>query len=252
MTMTTTKKRIEVDTDGTVGCWIHRPEDERTLPGVLLWADAFNVRPGMHDMAARLAGLGYVVFMPELFHRMGAQAPFDSVKVFAGDEAERGRLFAAIRGYTHEQALADAAVFVRALRAQPGVAAGPIATMGYCMGGRLAFMLAGAQPDDVAAAASIHGGGLVTDAEDSPHLAAPRIKARLYFGVADNDPSCTPDAQAKLVQALATNHVRFTMDVFTGARHPFAVPDLGPYVRHAAELHWLRVAELFGAAFTPE
>ena len=161
--------QIEVHTgDGVAPCWLHRPAAEGVYPGVILYPDAGSVRHTMHQLADRLAGLGYVVLVPHIFYRSGEYAPFDTRTVFV-DPAERDRLRAIIRALEMPAAMRDAARYIEALHDQPGVAAGRIGCTGYCMGGRLAFLTAGAHPGAVAAAASIHGGGVATDAADSPH-----------------------------------------------------------------------------------
>ena len=109
----------------------------------------------------------------------------------------------------------------------------------------MAFVMAAALPDRIAAVAAIHAGNLVTDAPDSPHLGAPKIRARLYLGVADNDASATPAQQASLKEALDAAGVRYQLELYSGAAHGFAVPDFTVYDEAAAEKHWERVLALF-------
>jgi carboxymethylenebutenolidase len=245
----TEPQKIDVKTDdGVAPCWIHRPQDAGDHPGVILFPDAGSVRQVKHDMAARLASMGYVVLLPHIFYRAGDYKPFDMATVFTVP-SERERLMALIRALDLKSAMRDAAHYIRALREQPGVRAGKVAVTGYCLGGRLAFATAGTHPSDIAAAASIHGGGIATDAPDSPHLQADKIEARLYFGIADADSSCTPEHQGVLVTALAKAHLRFTIDHFHGAAHGFAMEDFPVFRKDAAETHWRRLQELFGAAF---
>lgn len=242
-------EKIEVKTDdGIAPCWVHRPEAAGEHPGVLFYPDAGSERPVMQEMAARVAALGYVVLLPHIFYREGDYPPFHMDTVFSVP-SERERLMKIVHALDAKSAMRDAASYIRTLREQEGVRPGRVATMGYCIGGRLAFTTAGAHPGDVAAAASIHGGGIATDAPESPHLQAEKIEARLYFGIADNDNSCTPEQQATLVTALAKAHLRFTIDHFKDAAHGFAVRDFASYDRDAAETHWRRVEELFNAAF---
>jgi carboxymethylenebutenolidase len=248
--MTPSPRQVELTTeDGRVPCWIHRPADAAAapLPGVLFYPDAGSVRPAMHEMAARVAAMGHVVLMPHIFYRHGDYPPFDLKTVFTVPE-ERERLMKLVRSLDIASAMRDAGHYLRALHAEAGVRPGPIGTMGYCIGGRLAFATSIHHPEAIAAAAVIHGGGIATQAEDSLHLQAARIQARLYFGIADNDPSCTPEQQALLVQALAAVHVRFTLDHFAGALHGFAVSDFPVYQEAAATTHWRRITELFQTA----
>ncbi|APR85691.1 Dienelactone hydrolase [Minicystis rosea] len=240
--------KVEVRTDdGVAPAWIHRPERPGEFPGVIFYPDAGSVRPAMHEMAGRLAELGYVVLLPHIFYRAGDYAPFDVATVFSVP-SERERLMAIVRAHDTKSAMRDAASYLRTLHAQRGVRRGPVASMGYCIGGRLAFTTAVTYPKDIAAAASIHGGGIATDAPDSPHREADKVEARLYFAISDNDGSCTPEQQGMLVTALAKAHVRFTVDHFRAA-HGFAVSDIPVYDKEAAETHWRRIEELFAVAF---
>lgn len=242
-------RKIDVrTTDGVAPCWIHRPEGEAKLPGVILYPDAGSVRDVMHDVAAKVASWGYVVLLPSIFYRLGDYPPFDPKTVFT-DPPERDRLMTVVRSLDLPSAMRDAGHYLDALFGIAGAAGDRAGTMGYCIGGRLAFATAGAHPTRVAAAASVHGGGLVDDTDESPHLAAGKIEARLWFGIADEDGSCTPAHQAKLVEALATAHVRYSIDHFKGRKHGFAVRDFPVFDESAAGLHHQRVEELFFAAF---
>ncbi len=241
-----TKLDVRTD-DGVATAYVHRPTGDGTFPGIVYYPDAGSIRPASQAMAARLAALGYVVLIPNIFYRAGEVAPFDFQTVFTHPE-ERARLFGLVRALDRASAMRDAAHYIRALHEQKGVAPGGVGTVGYCIGGKLAFSTAASHPDLVAAAASLHGGGISNDAPDSPHLDAAKIKARLYFGIADNDPSCTPEQQAALVTALAASHVRFTIDHFAGAQHGFAMEDFPVYHEASAKKHWQRLEELFGEA----
>jgi len=239
---------IEVSTDdGVALCWLHGADPQVPRPGVLLFPDAGSVRPTMHAVAERVASWGYAVLVPHIFYREGAYQPFDVETVFA-NPAERARLMKMVHALDHASAMRDAGHYLRTLTAHPGVTGTHVRVMGYCIGGRLAFATAIAHADRVSAAASIHGGGLATDAPDSLHTQAAAIGARLYFAIADNDNSCTPAQQGLLLTALAAAHLRFTVDHFRGAAHGFAVADFPVYDLAAAEQHAERVRELFAAS----
>jgi carboxymethylenebutenolidase len=152
-----------------------------------------------------------------------------------------------MNGFTPAQAMADTRAFVAALARDPRVRAERIGVVGYCMGGRQAFYAAAELADLVVAAASIHGGGLVTDAPNSPHLAADRIRGALYFAVADQDNSCTPAHVDKLRAALEASHVPHEIELFPGALHGFAMPDFPVYKADAEARQWERVLALFDA-----
>ena len=238
-------ERIEVRTgDGIAPAWVHRSGAERR-PGVLLYMDAYGVRPSMHAVAERLVGLGYVVLLPNVFYRAGDYPPFDKATVWS-DPPERARLMALLASLTPERVGGDARAYLDALAAQPGVRADRLGVVGYCMGGRLSFLTAALHPDAVRAAASFHGGGLVTDAPESPHRLAERLKASVYLAVADEDRSCTPEHQGALAAALGAAHVEYRIELYRGKRHGFAVPDHpGAYDEGAAARHWRRLEAFF-------
>ncbi len=245
ITPMTASHRIEVTTDdGIAPCWIHSPSDEGKYPGVIMFPDAGSVRPAAQDMAEKLAEAGYVVILPNIFYRSGDYPPFDLSTVFT-DPKERTRLGEIMKALDMASAMRDVVHYVRVLREQPNIEGDRIGVCGYCFGGRLAFTAAGAHPKDVAAAACFHAGGLVTDAPESPHLAADKITANLYFGVADNDGSFTPEHQGTLATALGKAHVDYTIELYKGAAHGFAMPDFPIYDKAADARHWDRMFSLF-------
>lgn len=238
-------QQLELRTpDGVVRATLHR-SGEGPRPGVLLYVDAYGVRPVMEEKAARLAGLGYVVLLPDVFYRAGAHAPFDKATVWS-DPPERARLMALIGSITPERLRADAAAYLAALAAH-GARPDRIGTIGYCMGGRLAYLTAALHPERVRAVASFHGGGLVTDAPDSPHRLADRLRAAVYLAVADEDRGCTPEHQGALAAALGAAHVDYALELYPGKRHGFAVPDHpGAHDAAAEARHWRRLEAFLG------
>ena len=244
--MSVTELKIRT-ADGEAAAWGYRPEGDGSFPAVVFLIDAFGVRPAMHEMAERLSKQGYYVLLPNLLYRAGAFAPFDPKSVWT-DAKERDRLMAIIKQLDTASAMRDFAAYFEVLSAQTGVLADKVGLTGYCMGGRLAFTAAEAMPDRVGAAAAFHAGGLVTEEADSPHLNASKIKAQLYFGVADEDRSCTPEQQGTLVSALAKAKLRFQLELYPGAQHGFAMPDTPAYNREAYDRHWTRMLALFGEA----
>lgn len=209
-----------------------------------MYPDAGGVRAAFDEMAARLASLGYAVLLPDVYYRNGQWAPFDMAGVFA-DPAERNRIFAMMKAITPEVMAADARAFFDYLQARPEVTGEQFGTTGYCMGGRTSLMVAGRVPDRVAAAMSFHGGGLAGDDPDSPHLLADRIRAAVYIGAAENDPSYTPEQSATLDAALTAAGVEHVIEWYPAA-HGFAVPDNAPYDPSAAERHWTAMEGFFG------
>jgi carboxymethylenebutenolidase len=217
---------------------------------VLFYMDAFGLRPHLRSMADRLAEAGYAVLAPNVFYRSG-RAPVLDLPEFI-DTSQRTGLFEQIRpmmqSLNPERAMSDAGAYLSWLAERPEVADGPVGVTGYCMGARLSLRAAGAFPERVAAAAGFHGGGLATDAPDSPHLMADRITAELYFGHADHDHSLPPEQIERLDAALTQAGVRFRAEVYEGARHGYTQADTSSYNPDAAERHWRELLALFERA----
>lgn len=231
--------------DGFCPVQLFTPDGPGPWPGVVMYTDAGGVRPTFAEMAAKLAGFGYAVLLPDVYYRHGDWAPFDMATAF-GDPAERGRLMSMIRSVTPDMMAADAAAFFDYLAGRPEVRGDRFGVCGYCMGGRTSLVVAGRVADRVAAAASFHGGGLATDAPDSPHLLAENIRAAVYVAGARNDGAFTAEHARMLEQALTAAGVEHTIETYP-AEHGFAVPDNPPYDADAAERHWAALRELFGA-----
>jgi len=220
---------VEIKTaDGTCdAAFIHPATGSH--PGVLIWPDAFGLRPSMREMAKRLAAEGYSVLVPNPFYRVAKSPVFENASNFNfGDPAQRGKL-TPLMGSINAAGAAerDAAAFITWLDAQRQVdRTKKIGTQGYCMGGPLVVKTAAAVPNRVGAGASFHGGGLVTANADSPHLLAPKIKARMYFGIAANDDMQQPDAKTKLKEAFAAAKVPAEIEVYSQSQHGWCVPDM--------------------------
>jgi carboxymethylenebutenolidase len=218
-------------------------------PLVVMYPDAFGLRDDLSSLGEHLASLGYAVLQVDPFWRFAPYAPFDPKTAF-GDPDEKTRLFALLAKVSFDQTLADTQALVASLAGDERVATDRIGAMGYCMGGRFAILAAIRWPETIAAAASIHGGGLVTPKPDSPHLAASAIRAALYFAVADNDGSCTPEMQTTLKHALDEAHVRYELEVYAGCAHGFGVPGTGVHDAAATARYWEKVGTLFETSLT--
>ncbi len=232
--------------DGTCPVTLHTPEGSGPWPGVVMYVDAGGVRDTMREMAQTLADQGYAVLLPDVYYRHGDWAPFDMRTVF-GDPEQRTRLMTMVGSVTPDMIAADAGAFFDFLDSRPEVTGSRFGVFGYCMGGRTSVIVAGRQPDRVAAAGSFHGGGLVTDDPNSPHLLADKMKATVYVAGAENDGSFTTEHAETLDKALTAAGVEHMVE-FYPAGHGFAVPDNPPYDKSAADRHWAALERLFGAS----
>jgi carboxymethylenebutenolidase len=240
---------IDIPTpDGTADAYLAHPDDGAPHPAVLLYMDAFGLRPHLKGMADRLASAGYTVLVPNVFYRSG-RAPLVELPDFI-NPAERPEIIASLRpaalSLTPEGAMRDAAAYLDWLAASPLTTDGKVGVTGYCMGAGLALRTAGTHPDRVAAAAGFHGAYLATDAPDSPHLLADRITAELYFGHADNDSTNPADQIDRLDKALTAAGVRHHGETYAGAHHGFTQADTAMYSAEATERHWAALLELLG------
>lgn len=223
--------------DGEADAYLARPEGNRSHPGVLFMMDAYGLRPRIEAMAARIAAEGYVVLAPNVFYRAG-RSPIPELPDLS-DPDSRASFWQGLRpmieALTPEAVAADGGAYLDHLLQH---ADGAVAITGYCMGGRLGWRIAAAHPDRVAALAAFHPGGLVTDAPDSPHRSASELKAELYAGFADHDPSMNAEQIATLEQALDQAGVRYRAEVYEGAMHGYTMSDTPAYNEAAAERHF--------------
>lgn len=229
---------IDVETpDGVADCYLTRPDDDQPHPGVLFVIDAIGLRPQIKEMADRIAARGYVVLAPNIFYRAGRAPIWPDMNLANPDErAEFMKVAMPIAAALTPQAMAsDGAAYLDKLAE---FTQGKVGITGYCMGGRHGWQVAAAHPDRVAALGGFHTGGMVTDADSSPHLRAPEIKATVYWGFADNDGSMTAEHIATLNQAMDAAGVDYTSEVYPGAMHGYTMADQGAYNEAAAERHY--------------
>jgi len=225
-------------------------------PAVLIWTDIFGLRPTFREFGKRLAAQGYTVLVPNPFYRTAKAPVIADVSSFDWQNpADRAKLDAFTGPLFAPGAVdADAKAYVAYLDSQPQVdKTKKIGTQGYCMGGPLVIKTAAARPDRIGAGATFHGGGLVTDKPDSPHLLAPLIKARMYLAIAASDDAKQPDAKDKLREAFAAAHVPAEIEVYPDTQHGWCVPDMPLqngkpiYNRADAEVAWSKLLTLYGA-----
>jgi carboxymethylenebutenolidase len=250
------ESNVEIKTpDGTCdAAFIHPASGAH--PAVIIWPDAFGLRPSMRDMARRLVTeANYSVLVPNPFYRVGKGTFFeDASKVnFAAERAKLTPLMGSIGADGAVEK--DAPAFVAWLDAQPQVdKTKKIGNQGYCMGGALVVRTAAAVPNRIGAGASFHGGGLVTANPNSPHLLAPKIKARMYFGVAASDDTPNPDVKVKLREAFEAAKVPVEVELYPQAQHGWCVPDMPTqangqptYNKVDAEKAWGKLVALYKA-----
>jgi len=215
-----------------------------TAPGVLVWPDIFGLRPAFRQMGKRLAESGYSVLVVNPFYRVkkaptaenGAATPIASLMTLA-------------RALSETTQMSDAKAFVGWLDQQPSVARNrKVGTQGYCMGGPIAFRTAAAVPDRVGAVASFHGGGLVTEAPNSPHLQAAKSRAQFLIAIAANDDQRAPNDKEVLKDTFAKANLPAEIEVYAGAAHGWCPPDSGVYNEPQAEKAWTRLLALYEKA----
>jgi carboxymethylenebutenolidase len=232
--------------DGRSHGTLHLPDGEGPWPGVLVFPDAGGVRETFRQLGDRLAGMGYVALIPDIYYRAGQWAPFDVATLFT-DKQERARLFRLTGVLTNERIIADAGAYSGFLLARPEVSGSAIGSTGYCLGGRMSLIAAGGLGRTIAAAASFHGGRLAVAGDpSSPHLLAGGIAATVYVAGAEDDDSFTA-AQADLLDRALTDAGVDHIVEFYPARHGFAVSDNPTYDTQADARHWQALHELYRA-----
>ncbi len=229
--------------DGSADCYFVHPASGAAA-GVLMWPDIFGLRPAFRQMGKRLAESGYSVLVVNPFYRVkkaptaekGAATPIQDVMPLA-------------RGLNETTHMTDAKAFIGWLDQQKAVATNrKVGTQGYCMSGPIAFRTAAAVPDRVGAVASFHGGGLVTDQPNSPHLQAARSKASFLVAIAENDDQRSPKDKDILKETFAKANLPAEIEVYAGAAHGWTPPDSGVYNEPLAEKAWSRLMVLYGKA----
>jgi len=239
-----TESEVTIKTpDGSADCYFVHPQSG-TGAGVLVWPDIFGLRPAFRQMGKRLAENGYSVLVVNPFYRVkkaptaeaGAKTPIGDVRPLA-------------QGLNETTQMSDAKAFIAWLDTQPSVAKNrKVGTQGYCMGGPIAFRTAAAVPDRVGGVASFHGGGLVSDQPNSPHLQAAKSKAQFLIAIAENDDQRAPNDKNVLKETFAKASLPAEIEVYAGAAHGWCPPDSQVYNEPQAEKAWARLLALYGKA----
>jgi carboxymethylenebutenolidase len=244
----TTESEVSITTpDGACDAYFVHPTTG-TVPAVLIWPDIFGLRPAFRQMGKRLAESGYAVLVVNPFYRT-KKAPTSSPHADMDDPATRDALMGLAHSLTPETEVTDAKALTAWLDQQPFVdKSRKMGTTGYCMGGPLVLRTAATNPERIGAAATFHGGGLVTDKPDSPHLLIPKMKAHFLIAIAANDDAKQPDAKETLKAAFVQASLPAKVEVYEGTMHGWCPPDSHVYSHDAAEKAWGELLALFKSA----
>jgi carboxymethylenebutenolidase len=244
----TKESEVEIKTpDGTCDAYLVHPVKGK-YPAVLIWPDIFGLRPAFRQMGKRLAESGYTVLVINPFYRT-KKAPTAPEHPDFSDPATRQGLMSLAGSLSPATALTDATAFVAFLDSQPAVdKKRKMGTTGYCMGGPFVFRTAAAFADRVGAGATFHGGGLVNDKPDSPHLLIPKMKAHFLIAIAENDDQKEPEVKNILRESFAKANLPAEIEVYAGTKHGWCPPDSAVYNAEQAEKAWGRMLVLFKSA----
>jgi carboxymethylenebutenolidase len=242
--VTVTETDVNVTTpDGTADCYFVHPASG-TAPAVLMWPDIFGLRPAFRQMGKRLAESGYSVLVVNPFYRVKKAPTAEN-----GAATPIPTLIPLAQALNETTQMTDSKAFIGWLDKQSSVAKNrKVGTQGYCMGGPMAFRAAAAVPGRVGAVASFHGGGLVTDMPNSPHLEAANSKAQFLIAIAANDDMRSPKEKDVLKETFAKANLPAEIEVYTGAAHGWCPPDTQVYNEAQAEKAWSRLLALYGKA----
>lgn len=243
--MDVTDEEVVVETpDGMADCYFVHPVDGAHA-AVILWPDIVGIRSAFRTMGKRLAESGYSVLVVNPYYRTVKGAPVPEGSGF-GDEGVREKLMTHAGSLSPETCVTDGRAFVEFLDRQPSVDKDrKIGVMGYCMTGSYTMRLAAAIPDRIGAGASFHGGGLATDAGDSPHLLVPQMHAGFLIAIAANDDERDPEAKVLLRQAFDDAGLDAEIEVYEGTMHGWCPLDSAVYNEAQAERAWSRMLALF-------
>jgi carboxymethylenebutenolidase len=237
---------VEIATpDGAMDTFICYPDRGGPYPPILFYMDAPAIREELRDMARRIASVGYHVTLPNLYYRTAQGLELDLAAMAQEGSAERKRMFELMNGLSIAKIMSDTKAMIAHTRADPHAAKGKMGAVGYCMSGPFVFAAAGHFPDDIGAAASIYGVNLCTDAPDSPHIWADKIKGEMYFACAETDQWAPLPMIEDLKKALTAAGTKAEVEIYPKTHHGFAFPKRAVFDKSAAERHWVRLFALF-------
>ena len=232
--------------DGEMDMFVCHPDEGGPYPAVILYMDAPGIREELRDMARRIATVGYYVALPNLYYRLGREGDygFDLARI-REDDGELQKMFAAMNSLTNAAVVADTRPLLDFIEADAQATPGPHGCVGYCMSGQFVMAVGAAFADDFAAIASYYGVGIVTEADDSPHLTAAAIKGEVNLAFAEEDIYVPDEVLARLPGIMEASGAAHRIELYPGTVHGFAFPQRPAYNKPAAERHWQRLFALF-------
>ncbi|MFK7966075.1 MAG: dienelactone hydrolase family protein [Burkholderiaceae bacterium] len=228
--------------DGTLDTFVVQPEENGPHPVIVIYMDAPGIRDELREMASRLASVGYLVALPNLYYRVGREGHYgyDLTKI-RSDESHQKRMHECRLSLTNAGIVSDTEALLPALRALPGAADGPIGCVGYCMSGKFVIAVAAALGTQVAAIASFYGVGIVSDEPDSPHHDAAKVTAETYLAFASDDPWVPGEVLEALPGIIKQTGWNARIEMYPDTTHGFAFPSRADYNQAAGERHWERI-----------
>ncbi len=231
--------------DGEMDAFVCHPEEGGPFPAVVIYMDAPGIREELRDMARRIGTVGYYVVLPNLYYRIGTEGHYGfDVSLTRTDDGERDKMLDAMRTLSNAGVVADTGPLLDHVRGD-SAASGPIGCVGYCMSGQFVMAAGAAYADDFAAIASYFGVGIITKAEDSPHLKADRIKAEVYLAFAEEDVWVPPEVLDAMPGMLEQAGLEHRVEIYPDTEHGFAFSQRPAYHKQASERHWERLFALF-------
>jgi carboxymethylenebutenolidase len=233
------EQEIDITTkDGAMNTFITHPEEGGPFPVVMFYMDAPGKREELHDMARRLATVGYYVVLPNLYYRRERE--------FVMGPDKREEMFGHMNSLTNAMVCEDTQAMFDFVDGDERARGGATGCVGYCMSGPFVFAVAAAFPARIAASASLHGVRLFSDASDSPHLDAHKIKGEMYFGCAETDEWAPSEIIEGLEAYLQATDINYRVEWYPGTHHGFVFPlREGMYHKAAAERHWERLFAMY-------
>ncbi len=231
--------------DGGMETFICRPERGRPYPAIFFLMDAPGIREELRDMARRIGTVGYYVVLPNLYYRTGTEGNYGfDLDRTRTDDGEREKMLGVMRTLSNQGVVADTGPLLDFVRGA-GASAGPMGCVGYCMSGQFVMSAGAAYADDFAAIAAYYGIGIITEAEDSPHRAAARIKGEVYLAFAEEDVWVPPEVLDAMPGMLSEAGLEHRVEIYPGTEHGFAFSQRPAYHKAASERHWERLFSLF-------